>query len=152
MQGAPAGGGPTAGRLTRQRATVLRGLYRCRDFVSAQQLHAKLATSGAAVGLSTVYRTLRLLERAGRIDVTRDATGQRLYRRRPADGHRHYLMCRHCGLSRAVAADAVERWAERVAETTGFTDVRHTVELDGICDQCRTDPGPRRNSHIPRHS
>lgn len=124
------------GRLTRQRAAVLRALAGCQDFVSARELHLRLDATGVSVGLSTVYRALHALERTGQVDVVRDEGGERLYRPRPADGHRHYLLCRRCGRSRPLDSDVVERWAERVGSESGFSAVEHTVELSGICARC----------------
>ncbi|CAL9361856.1 transcriptional repressor [Streptomyces sp. DH-12] len=127
-------------RTTPRRAAVLGALHACDGFVSAQTLHAALAGDGVAVGLTTVYRTLRLLEAAGHVDVVRDSDGERLYRPRPDDGHRHYLVCRECGFSLAVDSDEVEQWVVRIARDIGFHSVDHTVELTGVCDGCR--PGP----------
>ncbi|MEU6493412.1 transcriptional repressor [Streptomyces sp. NPDC046984] len=143
MRGVSTGERPSAWRSTRQRTAVLRALHGCQDFVSARELHAALTAEGAAVGLTTVYRTLRMLERDGRVDVVREKSGERLYQPRPADGHRHYLVCRSCGLSLAVEAEAVERWADNVAAATGFAELEHTVELTGICRRCRIHPQVR---------
>nr|WP_093839395.1 Fur family transcriptional regulator [Streptomyces aidingensis] len=123
-------------RPTPQRAAVQEALARCQDFVSAQVLHALLTSDGRRVGLTTVYRALHELEAAGGVDVIGDGDGGRLYRRRPAEGHRHYLICRSCGRSRPVEAEAVERWAERVAREAGYATVEHTVELSGVCPRC----------------
>jgi Fur family ferric uptake transcriptional regulator len=41
-------------------------------------------------------------------------------------------------LSIPVDSEAVEIWAERVADVSGFAEVEHTVELTGLCPQCRT--------------
>ncbi|GAB2965471.1 Fur family transcriptional regulator [Streptomyces pseudoechinosporeus] len=125
------------GRTTRQRMAVLRVLQGCQDFVSAQELHTLLTADGTRIGLTTVYRALRQLEVAGGVDVVRDDDGGRLYRQRPADGHRHYLICRCCGRSQPVDSEVVERWAGRIAADTGFAAVEHTVELTGICAGCR---------------
>ncbi|WP_313881880.1 transcriptional repressor [Streptomyces silvisoli] len=57
--------------------------------VSAQELHALLEAAGRGVGLTTVYRALRALAATVRVDVVRDDAGERLYRRRVAEGHRH---------------------------------------------------------------
>ncbi|MFF2076160.1 Fur family transcriptional regulator [Kitasatospora sp. NPDC058162] len=124
------------GRLTPQRAQVLRALAGCEDFVSAQLLHAGLLTTGSRVGLSTVYRTLTALAAVGRADVVRDTNGEKLFRYRPGPDHRHYLICRQCGASQPVDATAVEAWADQVAEISGFADVQHTVELTGTCAAC----------------
>jgi Fur family ferric uptake transcriptional regulator len=123
-------------RRTRQRAAILESLAGCRDFVSASELHALLSSAGVSIGLTTVYRALHDLERADRVDVLRDEAGGRVYRQRPAAGHRHYLICRCCGLSRAVDTDIVERWAERLAADSGFADIEHTLELVGVCADC----------------
>ncbi|WP_328875526.1 transcriptional repressor [Streptomyces sp. NBC_00287] len=124
-------------RTTRQRAAVLEGLTGCQNFVSAQELHALLSARGHRIGLTTVYRALRELAATGGVDVIRDDSGERLYRRRPADGHRHYLICRGCGHSRPVDSAVVEEWADRITADTGFAAVEHTVELSGICADCQ---------------
>lgn len=83
-----------------------------------------------------MYRKLRELELDGTLDVVRDERGERLYRRRAAVGHRHYLICRACGRSVPVDSEPVESWAERVGPQFDFTEVEHTVELSGICGTC----------------
>jgi Fur family ferric uptake transcriptional regulator len=123
-------------RSTRQRTAVLDSLARCQDFVSAGELHALLASAGVSIGLTTVYRALHDLERAELVDVVRDEAGGRYYRQRPTAGHRHYLICRCCGLSQPVDTEVVERWAERLAVDTGFAKIEHTLELAGVCTAC----------------
>lgn len=127
--------------MTRQRAAVLHVLADCQDFVSAQQLYALLFAAGVRVGLSTVYRVLRELEAGGHADLMRDEKGERLYRLRLAEGHRHYLMCRSCGRSQPVDSEPVERWADRIAADAGFAAVEHTVELTGVCARCGDGEG-----------
>jgi Fur family ferric uptake transcriptional regulator len=113
------------------------------DFVSARELHALLVAENLPVGLTTVYRALREMEADGGVDVVRDESGERLYRRRSADGHRHYLICRCCGRSRPVESEVVEEWADRIAADTGFAAVQHTVELTGLCADCDTTTDER---------
>ncbi|MDJ1132173.1 Fur family transcriptional regulator [Streptomyces iconiensis] len=132
-------------RRTRQRSVVQYGLADYGDFISAQGLHARLTGEGVGVGLTTVYRVLRHLERTGQVDTVRDdITGKRLYRTRPDSEHRHYVICRHCGRSEAVDADVVEDWARRLDAVTGFSDVDHTLELSGRCGECRPHADDRR--------
>ncbi|MEU9731637.1 Fur family transcriptional regulator [Streptomyces sp. NPDC048002] len=133
-------------RTTRQRTAVMHALHQASGFASAQELHEALEADGVAIGLTTVYRALHALDRSGQVDVIRDRAGERLYRPRPAEGHRHYLLCRVCGVSTVVEAEAVEEWAESVAASTRFAEVEHTVELTGVCDRCHLpaippDPG-----------
>ncbi|MFD9507886.1 hypothetical protein [Streptomyces mirabilis] len=42
-----------------------------------------------------------------------------------------------CARSRPVDSEVVEQWAGRVAADIGFGAVEHTVELIGICAECR---------------
>ncbi|MFE8949828.1 Fur family transcriptional regulator [Streptomyces sp. NPDC007856] len=134
------------GRLTQQRTIVVEALIRADGFVGAQALHNQLAAAGSPVGLSTVYRTLTALASVGRADMVRDTSGERLFRYRPGPEHRHYLICTDCGLSRPVDSGPVEEWADTIAQTSGFANVRHTVELSGVCPDCgrRQAAGERR--------
>lgn len=125
-------------RMTRQRAAVREALADRAEFVSAQELHGSMSESGIRVGLTTVYRALRGLERSGAADVVRDDVGERLYRyRRPETGHRHYLLCRRCRRHEPLDTEVVEDWVAAVVGSTGFADVEHTLELTGICAECR---------------
>ena len=131
----PPAAGPTAQRTTRQRAAVSAVLDDVAEFRSAQELHDLLKQRGAAVGLTTVYRTLQALADAGEVDVLRSTDGESVYRR-CSTGHHHHLVCRSCGRAVEVAGPAVERWADAVAAQHGFTDVAHTVEVFGTCGTC----------------
>lgn len=125
------------GRRTAQRATVLQALIDAGGFVGARTLHAALEEAGSRIGLSTVYRTLAALADADRADIVRTRVGERLFRHRPAAEHRHYLLCRDCGLGMPIDAEDVESWAERITAASGFAEVEHTVELTGVCPDCR---------------
>ncbi|WP_299447961.1 Fur family transcriptional regulator [uncultured Phycicoccus sp.] len=123
-------------RPTRQRAALADELAGAAEFRSAQDIHASLTASGARVGLATVYRNLQAMAGDGEVDVIRTADGEAIYRACATDQHHHHVVCRACGLTVEVTGDAVERWAEAVAAQHGFSDVRHTLEIDGLCADC----------------
>ncbi|MBM6398877.1 Fur family transcriptional regulator [Phycicoccus sonneratiae] len=126
----------TERRPTRQRAAIADALVGTAEFRSAQEIHAALAGRGERVGLATVYRNLQAMAGDGEVDVIRTADGEAVYRSCATDDHHHHVVCRSCGLAVEVTGDAVERWAEAVAAEHGFTAVRHTVEIDGLCADC----------------
>ncbi|MCK1813142.1 MULTISPECIES: Fur family transcriptional regulator [Streptomyces] len=134
-------GPPVRGRSTRQRAAVAAALAEVDEFRSAQELHDMLKHRGDSVGLTTVYRTLQSLADAGEVDVLRTSDGEAVYRRCSTDDHHHHLVCRICGKAVEVEGPAVEKWAEAVARDHGFTDVGHTVEIFGTCDECTAARG-----------
>jgi Fur family transcriptional regulator, ferric uptake regulator len=122
-------------RVTRQRIEVLALLEEIDDFRTAQQLHLMLVNRGARVGLTTVYRTLQRLVDAGEVDATRLPGGEQLYRQ-CSRSHHHHLFCRSCGKTVEIKGVGIERWAMRVADEHGFTDVGHAVEVFGSCADC----------------
>jgi Fur family ferric uptake transcriptional regulator len=126
----------TERRPTRQRAAIAQALTGSDEFRSAQEIHAALAGSGTRVGLATVYRNLQAMATDGEVDVIRTAEGESVYRSCSTTHHHHHVVCRSCGLAVEVTGDAVERWAESVAAAHGFTQVRHTVEMEGLCASC----------------
>ena len=123
-------------RPTRQRAALADELAGAAEFRSAQDIHASLTASGTRVGLATVYRNLQAMAGDGEVDVLRTADGEAIYRSCATDQHHHHVVCRSCGLTVEVTGDAVERWAEAVAAEHGFSEVRHTLEIDGLCADC----------------
>ena len=127
---------PVQQRATRQRAAVVDVLARAKGFRSAQELHEDLRSTGASVGLTTVYRHLQALADAGAVDVLRSDDGEARYRACPTEEHHHHLVCRGCGRSVEVAAPVVEAWAAEVAAAHGFQDVSHSVEVFGLCASC----------------
>jgi Fur family transcriptional regulator, ferric uptake regulator len=127
-----------ARRPTRQRAAVEAVLADIDDFLSAQDLHARLRTQGQSVGLATVYRTLQAMATDGDVDMMRTGDGEAVYRRCSSGSHHHHLVCRSCGRTVEVEGPAVERWADRIGAENDFSDVVHTVEIVGTCSGCQT--------------
>ena len=127
--------GPT--RQTRQRTAVKAALDGRDDFMSAQQLHDLLRHQGESVGLTTVYRSLQGLAEAGEVDLLVTDDGETVYRRCSPE-HHHHLVCRSCGRTVEITGPAVETWADAVAREHGFSDISHTLEVFGLCAECRS--------------
>ena len=129
-------------RNTWQRDAVRAALENADAFVSAQGLHATLLKSGSRIGLATVYRTLTRLTALGEADTLQSQEGESLYRACSTTGHHHHLICRSCGLTVELKADAVEIWAQNVASENGFTDPAHVVDVFGLCPACTAAAAP----------
>jgi Fur family ferric uptake transcriptional regulator len=130
-------------RNTWQREAVREALQRSEGFVSAQRLHTMLHTSGSPIGLATVYRALADLATEGDADSLQSPDGESLYRACTSNEHHHHLICRSCGLTVEIEADAVESWAKNVAAQNGFTEVVHVVDVFGLCTDCARLAGDR---------
>ena len=122
-------------RNTWQREAVREALSTSEGFVSAQALHTALRDSGSPIGLATVYRALADLATEGSADSLQQE-GESLYRACTPGTHHHHLICRNCGTTVEIEADAVETWAQQVAAEHGFTQPHHIVDVFGFCPAC----------------
>lgn len=122
-------------RNTWQREAVREALGSSEAFVSAQALHSALRDRGSSIGLATVYRALADLAVEGEADSLQQE-GESLYRACTPGTHHHHLICRNCGLTVEIEADAVEQWARQVASEHGFTQPNHVVDVFGLCAEC----------------
>jgi Fur family transcriptional regulator, ferric uptake regulator len=130
---------PGGVRATRQGAAVQSLLAETSSFRSAQDLYAELRQRGESVGLTTVYRHLQMLAEAGAVDALHLPEGETVYRLCGRGDHHHHLVCRVCGRTIEIDGREVERWTQRVADSQGFTDIEHTVEIFGTCATCAAE-------------
>ncbi|MDR0366911.1 MAG: transcriptional repressor [Bifidobacteriaceae bacterium] len=123
-------------RITKARLAVLQALREAGAFRSAQALYHELALAGRPVSLATVYRNLQALAAEGQIDQVRVEGAEALYRVCEQEGHHHHVVCRSCGRSSAVTGPDFENWAHQVAKAAGYCDIRHALEITGLCAAC----------------
>lgn len=125
---------PTRRRNTTQRALIEKALVDAQDFVSAQDLHARLRADGNPVGLATVYRNLNDLVSAGEADTIQMNGTEQMFRH-CGEEHHHHLVCVDCGKTIEIAEH--DDWVESVARRKRFTLISHTIEIFGRCPDCR---------------
>jgi len=140
-----------AKRNTWQREAVREALGRSEGFVSAQSLHGQLRETGSPIGLATVYRALADLATDGAADSLQQE-GESLYRACTPGTHHHHLICRTCGTTVEIEADAVETWARQVAAQHGFTEAQHIVDVFGLCAACSAEAAAGRDPAVTRGS
>lgn len=127
-------------RNTWQREAVRTALAESENFVSAQALHGALKDAGSSIGLATVYRALADLADEGEADSLQQE-GESLYRACTPGSHHHHLICRNCGLTVEIEAEAIEQWARTVAAQHGFVQPHHIVDVFGLCRECAATAG-----------
>jgi Fe2+ or Zn2+ uptake regulation protein len=127
-------------RFTRGRQAVIAALEKAGELISADELHRRLRGS---VPLSSLYRSLTLLERAGVLRKQHGSDG--LARFELAEwlaGHHHHLVCLVCGRAEdtdieAEAESVVADVAGRIGKMAGFEVRGHVLEIEGVCEGCR---------------
>lgn len=127
-------------RSTPARRLVLEALHRSDGPQSPAELNAAL---NGQVPVSSLYRTLTVLESVGVLDRHHDLAG--LVRFEFAEwlaGHHHHLTCLACGDTSDVDfSPDLEREITRLAAAAGagasFRVQRHRLDMEGLCARCR---------------
>jgi Fur family ferric uptake transcriptional regulator len=126
-------------RYTGGRRHVVAALQRADGPRSAAELHVEL---GGMVPVSSVYRTLAVLEEAGVIEPHHGAKSITRYEIAEwLAGHHHHLVCIKCGAVEDIALPKImesqlERLVTRVSELSSFSASGHSLEVDGHCTRC----------------
>jgi Fur family transcriptional regulator, ferric uptake regulator len=123
-------------RITRQRRVVLRLLARASDHPDAMELHRRAAAEDASISLTTVYRTLKVLEEKG--EIHRHAFEGGPSRFEPADAaHHDHLIDLDNGQVIEFRSEKIEALQREIARDLGYEIVRHRLELYGRKRRCR---------------
>ncbi len=123
-------------RVTPQRRLVLETVTTLRH-ATPDQVHEEAQRQGESLDLSTVYRTLELLNKAGLITHVHLGAGSPTYHSLDDDPHVH-LVCRSCGRVDSVDAALLTPMTDGVRGATQFNvDAGHLV-LHGVCSSCHT--------------
>jgi Fur family ferric uptake transcriptional regulator len=123
-------------RMTPQRLMIVAAIEDSNDHISAEEVYAKVLEKYPNVNISTVYRTLELLEELGLVTKT-DLGGGRV-RYHPADkGHHHHLVCRDCGAIIDLDETALAGLKDTLLRDYGFiADLKH-LGIWGRCVRCQ---------------
>lgn len=121
-------------RLTPQRQLVLEAVTAL-GHASAEAILAHVQRTAQGVNISTVYRTLDLLEQLELVRHAHLGHGAPTYHPATADEHLH-LVCRDCDSVTEIAVETAGAFADRLADEHGFeTDVQHFA-VYGRCARC----------------
>jgi Fur family transcriptional regulator, ferric uptake regulator len=138
-------------RWTGARQEVFDLLVKTGQHLSAQDIHRLCRESASDIGLTTIYRTLELLDKAGLVRKIHTGDGHIRFEYRRSDhaDHHHHLICTGCGQIlnyrdfEQEELELVRRTEELLTRKHGFLIRDHNIEFIGLCPECR--PGGRRS-------
>jgi Fur family ferric uptake transcriptional regulator len=133
-------------RLTPQRQFVLEAVDAL-EHASPDEILTEVRKTASGVNISTVYRTLELLEELGLVSHAHLGHGAPTYHL--ADRHHHmHLVCRDCGTVIEADVSVASALTDRLKVAYGFeTDMKHFA-IFGRCADCSPkakDPTPSRS-------
>jgi len=132
-------------RWTMPREDIFNLLVQTQQHLSAKQIYALLHPSNDDLGLSTIYRTLDLLDKAGLLRKIHAGDGQVRYEYKKGDhsDHHHHLICTGCGKIlnyrdfEKEELDLVRKTEEILEKKHRFLIRDHNIEFLGLCEECR---------------
>jgi len=126
-------------RYTRGRRAVVAALTRADGPLAAAELHA---TVDGSLPLSSIYRSLTVLEEAGVLAPHHGTRGLTRYELAEwLKGHHHHLICIDCGTVEDVAVkdrheSQVDKVVDEISAAASFIPFNHALEIEGRCSRC----------------
>ncbi len=125
-------------KFTIQREVILETLYNSDEHLTPELLHHLLQDKfpELKIGIATVYRTLSLLEDSAMVTSLSFGAQGKKYELGAKDHHDH-LICTICGNITEFVDEEIEERQHKIADELGFTMQDHSMQIYGICKNCK---------------
>ena len=128
----------TAGfRITPQRQLVLEAVTHLQH-ATPEEILEEVKIRASSVNLSTVYRTLEVLEQVGLVTHAHIGNGATTYHVVDDAPHIH-LVCSRCRKVESINGDAFAKYANSLETENGFVVNISHVALHGLCKKCANE-------------
>ena len=124
-------------KRTTQRELILDVFLETEGHSSAEDLHQLIRSRDPHVGVTTVYRTLKLLSECGLAREERLGDGRTRYEHLYNHQHHDHLICTNCGKLIEFYSEVIESKQDEIAELYHFQPTHHSLRIFGICDECQ---------------
>lgn len=130
-------------RITPQRHLVLQAVDDL-GHATPEDIHVHIQQRTSGVNLSTVYRTLEVLEGVGLVTHAHISHGSPTYHSVRHEPHVH-LVCRSCDRIDSVPAGDLSPLLDYLTGDRGFTPDMGHLTIHGVCSSCGEEiPSERR--------
>jgi Fur family ferric uptake transcriptional regulator len=124
-------------KRTEQRETILKVFLKAKRHLTVEELHRLVQQQDSSIGLTTVYRTMKLfcdcnLARANHFEDARVR-----YEQQYKTAHHDHMICLQCGQTIEFVNERIEKLQEKVARDFGFNMTNHRMEIFGFCRACQ---------------
>jgi Fur family transcriptional regulator, ferric uptake regulator len=131
-------------KRTEQRETILEVFLQSKRHLTVEELHNLVKYRDPSIGLTTIYRTMKLfcdcnLARANHFDE-----GRVRYEQQYKTAHHDHMICTKCAEAIEFVNPQIEKLQEKVARQFDFLMTNHRMEIYGLCQKCQR--GSKRDS------
>src|SRR5215475_6991380 len=126
-------------RRTAQRDLILEVFLRTEEHLTSEDLYWLVQKEDPTVGHTTVYRTLKLLTKAGLAREVRFGDGKTYYEHHFEHAHHDHMICTECGKVIEFFSPEIEALQDQMADNFGFRPTHHSLRLWGVCEDCQKE-------------
>jgi Fur family transcriptional regulator, ferric uptake regulator len=124
-------------KRTAQRETILEVFLQAKRHLTVEDLHNLVKHRDPSIGLTTVYRTMKLFCECNLARANYFQEGRVRYEPQHKTAHHDHMICLNCGEALEFVNDQIERLQEKMAAKYGFHMTNHRMEIFGYCKSCR---------------
>ena len=125
-------------RLTPQRRAVIKAVASNHAHLTPAAIYERVHQAQPDIGLTTIYRTLKILARLKLVCELHAGDSCRSYTI-SAPGHHHHLICSNCGKVVDCPGCELEETQQGLAKQAGFRIDGHLLEFIGLCPACQRE-------------
>ena len=127
-------------KTTKQRNRILEIFLEKDRHMTPEEVLDAVQPHIPSVGLATIYRTMKLLVKAGVAHERRFADGLLRYEIAVEGEHHDHIICLDCGKIVEFEDETIEERQELVAKEKGFTIVSHRLDIYARCQKPNCPP------------
>ncbi|MDQ3019504.1 MAG: transcriptional repressor [Bacteroidota bacterium] len=120
-------------RITSPRLEILSTLKSNHNPLTISEIHGKIKNK--KIDLATVYRTINLFTGLGIVNEIDFKDEYKRYELVYDRHHHHHIVCKKCKRVENVEACVLEG-LEKFLNKRGYTDISHSLEFFGVCENC----------------
>lgn len=122
-------------KVTPQRLAIYNALMESHDHPTAETLFTQLQPKYPSMSLATVYKTVDMLQKIGRIKFL--STGEDSLRYDANISDHNHIQCTKCGKIMDISEGADKSTISKLEEKTGFAIQEQRLYLYGLCSKCQ---------------
>ncbi len=124
--------------VTEARKKIVEEVFNLHGHFDAFDLWARLR-SETNISISTIYRTLDLLNNAGLVKEVNLGQPQTYYEHVFGEGEHGHLICLSCGAIIEFSNQEIEESLREIEERHEFSREMYNLQVFGLCSKCSRD-------------
>ena len=125
-------------RLTPQREIILSVLHDIEGLATAEEIYSRVQKISTSLDISTVYRTLDLLQELDLVSCVDPGDDQRRYELLGIHGPHLHLVCQVCGHVIGADLELARTFGQRLQDEYGCVPALDHLSVPGLCAACAT--------------